>query len=96
MALRIYNTLTRQKELFEPIRPGKVERALERLRAAIRPQPAPALSSPVLAAEEALREQVETTRQAKQFALADSIRAHLAGLGVLLEDTREGTLWRFG
>src|SRR5688572_28457733 len=24
MSLRVYNTLTRQKELFEPVRPGKV------------------------------------------------------------------------
>ena len=24
MTLRVYNTLTRQKELFEPVRPGKV------------------------------------------------------------------------
>src|SRR2546423_1148778 len=24
MSLRVYNTLTRQKELFEPLRPGKV------------------------------------------------------------------------
>jgi cysteinyl-tRNA synthetase len=34
-------------------------------------------------------------RQAKQYALADSIRARLASLGVALEDTREGTLWKF-
>jgi len=24
MSLRVYNTLSRQKELFEPVRPGKV------------------------------------------------------------------------
>jgi cysteinyl-tRNA synthetase len=32
-------------------------------------------------------------RQARQFALADSIRDRLAELGVRLEDTREGTTW---
>jgi cysteinyl-tRNA synthetase len=33
-------------------------------------------------------------RQARQYALADSIRDRLAGLGVSLEDTREGTTWK--
>ena len=33
-------------------------------------------------------------REAKQFGLADSIRDRLAGLGVSLEDSAEGTQWR--
>jgi cysteinyl-tRNA synthetase len=32
-------------------------------------------------------------RQARQWALADAVRDGLAQLGVVLEDTREGTLW---
>jgi len=36
----------------------------------------------------------EELRQAKQFALADSIRSRLEGLGVVLEDSREGTVWK--
>ncbi len=34
-------------------------------------------------------------RQARQWALADRIRDRLAELGVILEDTREGTVWRW-
>lgn len=34
-------------------------------------------------------------RQARQWALADRIRDRLAELGVILEDTREGTIWRW-
>jgi cysteinyl-tRNA synthetase len=34
-------------------------------------------------------------RTAKQWALADKIRNDLKGLGVALEDTPEGTIWRF-
>ena len=33
-------------------------------------------------------------REAKQFGLADSIRDRLAGLGISLEDSAEGTQWR--
>ncbi len=34
-------------------------------------------------------------RAAKQWALADKVRDQLAELGVVLEDSREGTTWRF-
>ncbi len=33
-------------------------------------------------------------RQAKQYQLADEIRTKLAELGILLEDTPKGTVWR--
>jgi cysteinyl-tRNA synthetase len=35
-------------------------------------------------------------RAARQYALADGIRDRLAGLGVVLEDTPQGTSWRYG
>jgi len=35
-------------------------------------------------------------REAKQWQLADGIRAQLKGLGVVLEDMSSGTRWRFG
>jgi cysteinyl-tRNA synthetase len=34
-------------------------------------------------------------RAVKQWALADEVRNRLAGLGVIVEDTREGSSWRF-
>jgi cysteinyl-tRNA synthetase len=33
-------------------------------------------------------------REARQFALSDRIRDELAGLGVTIEDTKQGTTWR--
>jgi cysteinyl-tRNA synthetase len=35
-------------------------------------------------------------RAAKQWAVADKVRNRLKELGVVLEDTPEGTQWRFG
>ena len=35
-------------------------------------------------------------RQAKQYALADSVRDRLAQMGVVMEDGAGGTVWRFG
>jgi cysteinyl-tRNA synthetase len=34
-------------------------------------------------------------RQQKLWALADSIRNRLTELGIVLEDTRDGTSWRW-
>jgi len=34
-------------------------------------------------------------RAAKQYALADALRQRLADLGVVLEDTPEGTRWKY-
>jgi cysteinyl-tRNA synthetase len=48
-------------------------------------------AAPFIEALIALREEL---RQAKQFALADSIRSRLDGLGIVLEDGREGTVWK--
>jgi len=48
-------------------------------------------AAPFIEALIALREEL---RQAKQFALADSIRSRLDGLGIVLEDSREGTVWK--
>lgn len=36
-----------------------------------------------------------TLRKAKQYAIADEVRQKLAGLGVVLEDTPQGTQWKF-
>ncbi len=33
-------------------------------------------------------------RQKKNWELADKIRSHLAGLGIVLEDTQKGTIWK--
>jgi cysteinyl-tRNA synthetase len=43
---------------------------------------------------ELLMELREDLRRAKQFELADSIRRRLSELGVALEDSREGTVWK--
>ncbi|MDO8750090.1 MAG: hypothetical protein Q7K03_02950 [Dehalococcoidia bacterium] len=43
----------------------------------------------------ALAETRSKLREAKRFALADSIRARLTQMGVVLEDSPQGTTWRF-
>jgi cysteinyl-tRNA synthetase len=35
-------------------------------------------------------------RKAKQYALADQVRSELTALGVILEDSAQGTTWRWG
>ncbi|GAI57951.1 unnamed protein product, partial [marine sediment metagenome] len=55
------------------------------------------LEKPSLDAEpfiELLLSTREQLRQASQFQLADEIRARLAELGIALEDTPQGTVWR--
>jgi cysteinyl-tRNA synthetase len=36
----------------------------------------------------------EELRRAKQWQLADTVRQHLTGLGIALEDTPQGTIWK--
>ena len=43
---------------------------------------------------EALIEERQAARKAKDFARADQIRDELAGKGIILEDTREGVKWK--
>ncbi len=43
---------------------------------------------------ERLIEARNAARKAKEFARADELREHITGLGVELEDTREGTRWK--
>jgi len=43
---------------------------------------------------ETLIEERALARQQKNFARSDEIRDHLASLGIILDDTREGTSWR--
>ena len=43
---------------------------------------------------EALIEKRQAARKAKDFAAADAIRDQLLGMGIVLEDTREGVKWK--
>lgn len=43
---------------------------------------------------EAMIEKRQQARKDRDFALADSIRDELAGMGIILEDTRQGVKWR--
>ena len=43
---------------------------------------------------EALIEERQAARKAKDFARADEIRDILAAQGIILEDTREGVKWK--
>ena len=38
--------------------------------------------------------QRQAARKERNFALADEIRDKLAGMGIILEDTREGVKWK--
>jgi cysteinyl-tRNA synthetase len=44
---------------------------------------------------EALVQLRQELREAKQYARADDIRSRLAGMGVALEDTPQGTVWKY-
>ncbi|MBE3111321.1 MAG: cysteine--tRNA ligase, partial [Acidobacteria bacterium] len=48
-------------------------------------------AAPFVEALIAVREEL---RQAKQFALADGVRSRLEGLGIILEDSHGGTVWK--
>ena len=43
---------------------------------------------------EALIEERQSARKAKNFARADEIRDQLSDMGIILEDTREGVKWK--
>ena len=43
---------------------------------------------------EALIEERQAARKAKNFARADEIRDQLSNMGIILEDTREGVKWK--
>ena len=43
---------------------------------------------------EALIEERQAARRAKNFARADEIRDQLSDMGIILEDTREGVKWK--
>ena len=43
---------------------------------------------------ETLIEERQAARKAKNFARADEIRDQLLGMGIILEDTREGVKWK--
>ena len=43
---------------------------------------------------EALIEERQAARKARNFGRADEIREELAARGILLEDTREGVKWK--
>jgi cysteinyl-tRNA synthetase len=43
---------------------------------------------------ERLIEERNQARRARDFAQADAIRQSLAGRGILLEDTKDGTRWK--
>ena len=45
---------------------------------------------------ESLIEQRNNAKTAKDFALADEIRAKLTDIGITIKDTREGTTWHYG
>jgi len=59
----------------------------------LRLQPKQAASSDAVPFVDLLVDVRSELRKARQWALADMIRDRLAELGVLLEDTREGTTW---
>lgn len=55
-------------------------------------------SEPVLVSEDLVELLISTRaelRQAKQWQLADNIRSRLAELGIALEDTSKGTVWKY-
>ncbi|MBI4286351.1 MAG: cysteine--tRNA ligase [Chloroflexi bacterium] len=55
------------------------------------PEKPPLAAEPFIEMLVALRKQL---REAKQFQLADGLRAQLSDLGIVLEDTPQGTVWK--
>ena len=43
---------------------------------------------------DALIEERQAARKAKDFARADAIRDQLKGMGIILEDTKDGVKWK--
>jgi cysteinyl-tRNA synthetase len=62
----------------------------------LRLSPAAELENGAAAFIEVLLEVRTALREAKQWELSDMIRDKLAGLGVMIEDGKEGTTWRAG
>jgi len=75
------------QELAKSVRSNLGEAKLEAVIPAVLPDAADAVIGLLIDARRALR-------KAKKFQLADDIRNRLSGLGIALEDSAEGTVWK--
>jgi cysteinyl-tRNA synthetase len=73
---------------------ARLAAAIERVDAILGVVPAEAAGGTPDARVEALIEERNAARRSRDFARADAIRQELAGMGILLEDTPHGTIWR--